>query len=324
MTGGWREELDEAFPGRIRRDAPLAPLTTYRIGGPADALFEPASADDVQRALAIARRRGVPWTVLGLGSNVLVPDAGLRGLVLRMGRAMAVVERAGSRWQVGAGLPTPLLARRTAADGMAGVHRLVGVPGTVGGGVYMNAGAHGQDFRQVVRRVTLVNANGDVEERPGTSVPWTYRSSGLGPVVVLAATIELEDADPSRLQEEIDDNLRWRRAGTPFNEPCCGSVFRNPGSSQGGEETRGRGGRESRTAGQLIDAAGMKGFRVGGAEVSRVHANYIVNTGGATAVDVLGVIAAVRKRVMDEFGVELELEARVLENREPSAVSRQP
>jgi len=172
--------------------------------------------------------------------------------------------------------------------------------------------------------VTLVNANGDVEERPGTSVPWTYRSSGLGPVVVLAATIELEDADPSRLQEEIDDNLRWRRAGTPFNEPCCGSVFRNPGSSQGGEETRGRGGRESRTAGQLIDAAGMKGFRVGGAEVSRVHANYIVNTGGATAVDVLGVIAAVRKRVMDEFGVELELEARVLENREPSAVSRQP
>jgi UDP-N-acetylmuramate dehydrogenase len=324
MTGGWREELDEAFAGRIRRDAPLAPLTTYRIGGPADALFEPASADDVQRALAIARRRGVPWTVLGLGSNVLAPDAGLRGLVLRMGRAMAAVERAGSLWQVGAGLPTPLLARRTAAEGMAGVHRLVGVPGTVGGGVYMNAGAHGQDFRQVVRRVTLVNANGEVEERPGTSVPWAYRSSGLGPVVVLAATIELEDADPDRLKAEVDDNLQWRRAGTPFNEPCCGSVFRNPGSPPGEDGKRGRGGRELRTAGQLIDAAGMKGFRVGGAEVSRVHANYIVNTGGATAADVLGVIAAVRKRVFDEFGVELELEVRVLENREPSAASRQP
>jgi UDP-N-acetylmuramate dehydrogenase len=302
MTAGWREELDEAFPGRVRRDAPLAPFTTYRIGGPADALFEPGSAEDVQQALAVARRDGVPWMVLGLGSNVLLADTGWRGLVLRMGRAMAAVERAGGLWHVGAGLPTPLLARRSAAEGMAGVHRLVGVPGTVGGGVYMNAGAHGQEFRQVVRRVTLVNAAGDVEERDGTGVPWTYRSSGLGAVVVLGATMELEDADPGRLRAEIDDNLRWRKAGTPFNEPCCGSVFRNPPAAVG----------ETRTAGQLIDAAGMKGFRVGGAEVSRLHANYIVNTGGATAADVLAVIEAVRERVMGEFGVDLKLEVKVI------------
>lgn len=307
MTAGWRKELDEAFPGRIRRDAPLAPFTTYRIGGPADALFEPGSAEDVQQALAVARRDGVPWMVLGLGSNVLVADTGWRGLVLRMGRAMAAVERAGVLWQVGAGLPTPLLARRSAAEGAAGVHRLVGVPGTVGGGVYMNAGAHGQEFRQVVRRLTLVNAAGEVEERAGTAVPWTYRSSGLGNVVVLGATIELEEADPDRLKAEIEDNLRWRKAGTPFSEPCCGSVFRNPpGAGRGG----GKG--ETRTAGQLIDAAGMKGFRVGGAEVSRVHANYIVNTGGATAAEVMAVIDAVRGRVSDRFGVGLELEVRLV------------
>jgi len=320
MTAGWREELDAAFPGRVRRDAPLAPLTTYRIGGPAEALFEPASAEEVRGAMAVARRHGVPWTVLGLGSNVLIADAGLRGLVLRIGRSMAAVERSRSTWRVGAGLPTPLLARRTAAEGAAGVHRLVGVPGTVGGGVFMNAGAHGQEFRQVVRRVTLVSGEGIVEQREAATVPWSYRSSGLGSVVVLAATIELEDADPDRLKAEIDDNLRWRRAGTPFNEPCCGSVFRNPpgaGTDQirGGRGGRGRGEGGPRTAGQLIDAAGMKGFRMGGAEVSRVHANYIVNTGGATAADVLGVIDTVRNRVADESGVELELEVRVLGNR---------
>jgi UDP-N-acetylmuramate dehydrogenase len=330
MTAGWREELDAAFPGRIRRDAPLAPLTTYRIGGPADALFEPASAEDVQRALAVAHRHGVPWLVLGLGSNVLVADAGWRGLVLRMGRALAAVEPAGALWRVGAGLPTPLLARRTAAEGMAGVHRLVGVPGTVGGGVYMNAGAHGQEFRHVIRRVTLVNAAGEVEDRAGAAVPWAYRSSGLGNVVVLGATIELEEADPERLRAEIEDNLRWRKQGTPFSEPCCGSVFRNPGPGPGAAGQRGsegsegrnagatgqRGGgetdRERRTAGQLIDAAGIKGFRVGGAEVSRVHANYIVNTGGATAADVMAVIDAVRQRVSDWFGVELELEVKLV------------
>ena len=306
MTAGWREELDAAFPGRIRRDAPLAPFTTYRIGGPADALFEPGSAEDVQQALAVVRRDGVPWMVLGLGSNVLVADAGWRGLVLRMGRAMAAVERDGALWQVGAGLPTPLLARRSAAEGAGGVHRLVGVPGTVGGGVYMNAGAHGQEFRQVVRQVTLVNAAGAVEERAGAAVPWAYRSSGLGGVVVLGATIELEEADPDRLKAEIEDNLRWRKTGTPFNEPCCGSVFRNPpGAGKG----------EARTAGQLIHACGMKGFRVGGAEVSRVHANYIVNVGGATAADVRAVIDAVRRRVNDEFGVGLELEVKVTEDR---------
>jgi UDP-N-acetylmuramate dehydrogenase len=347
MTAGWRDALDAAFPGRIRREAPLAPFTTYRIGGPADALFEPASAEEVQRALAVARGHGVPWLVLGLGSNVLVADAGVRGLVLRMGRALAAVERMGALWLVGAGLPTPLFARRTATEGMAGVHRLVGVPGTVGGGVYMNAGAHAQEFRQVVRRVTLVNADGDVEDRAGDAIPWAYRSSGLGPVVVLGAAIELEEADPVRLRAEVEDNLRWRKEGTPFSEPCCGSVFRNPGPEPGAAGQRGRNDRaagqrgrndraagqrgrndgaagqrgsgetggELRTAGQLIDAAGMKGFRVGGAEVSPVHANYIVNTGGASASDVMAVIDAVRARVRDEFGVELELEVKIIESR---------
>ena len=314
MTRGWISHLERALPGKVQRDVPLAPLTTYRIGGPADALFEPEAADDVRHALEIVRSHDVPWLVLGLGSNMLVSDAGWRGLVLRMAKPLARLEPHDGRWRVGAGFPTPLLARRSAAEGFAGVHRLVGVPGTVGGGVYMNAGAHGQEFRQVVRRVTLVSAQGHLEERHADAIAWTYRSSGLGSVVVLEAELELEPADPARLKVEIEEHLRWRKAGTPFNEPCCGSVFRNPVWPTSDGEKRGREGRDEgpRTAGQLIEAVGMKGFRVGGAEVSHLHANYIVNTGGATAGDVLAVIDAVRGRVEDEFGVVLELEVRVV------------
>lgn len=309
--------LAERVRGEVRFGEPLAGYTTYRIGGPAAALVRPRDADDVVAALAFARDAERPWMALGLGSNVLVRDAGFPGLVLVIGRNLAEAEAdwQGQEgvWRVGAGLPTPLLARRTAEAGVGGVHRLVGVPGTVGGGVYMNAGAHGQEFRDVVREVDLVTADGEVTSRPGGDVSWEYRASNLGDVVVLSATVALSPADPTRLQAEIREHFRWRKEGTPFNEPCCGSVFRNPGapgpaSGSGG----GEGGRALRTAGQLIDAAGMKGFRIGGAEVSRMHANYIVNTGGATADDVLRVIEAVRARVEERFGVVLQREVKIV------------
>jgi UDP-N-acetylmuramate dehydrogenase len=320
MTPTWVAELERAFPGQVCLGEALAPHTTYRIGGPADALFEPASAAEVSRALTVVQRHGVPWFALGLGSNVLVSDLGFRGLVLRIGKRLSDVWQSGETWEVGAGVPTPLLARQTAAAGLAGVHRLVGIPGTVGGGVYMNAGAHGQEYRQVVQSLVLVTADGSVEERTGATVPWRYRSSGLGPVVVLSARVMLVPEDPHRLRTEVDELLHWRKAGTPFNEPCCGSVFRNPAWSVDGtrapDHSEKRGGdEEPRTAGQLIEAAGMKGFRIGGAEVSRLHANYIVNTGDATADDVRRVIAAVRERVQREFGVGLELEVKIIDGR---------
>lgn len=306
MTAGLAGELARVVHGRVRADVPLAGLTTYRIGGPAAVLVEPSEADDVIRALEVIRAAGSRWLAIGLGSNMLVADAGFPGVVLRIGRGLDAVEIRGAVWRVGAGLPTPLLARRSAESGWSGVHRLVGVPGTVGGGVFMNAGAHGQEFRDVVRRVQLVGADGRLEERDGAGIPWRYRSAGLEDVVVLGAELALEPADPRRLRAEIKTHFNWRKVGTPFNEPCCGSVFRNPGAGgQGGSGAE-------RTAGQLIDAAGFKGFRIGGAQVSPVHANYIVNVGGATAADVLGVIEAVRERVRREFGVELELEVKLV------------
>lgn len=310
--------LARRLRGRVRFDVPLSTCTTYRIGGPAAALVEPANAADVAAALAFARETGTRWLALGLGSNVLVADRGFDGVVLRVVKGQDGVEQGlggdPGRWRVGAGLPTPLLAKRTAKAGLAGVHRLVGVPGAVGGGVFMNAGAHGQEFRQVTRRVHVVDAaTGEAGWLDAASLPWAYRTSGIANAVVIEAEIELAPGDPETLAADIAQHFRWRKEGTPFDEPCCGSVFRNPTAPPARPAAGAAGGRGFPTAGRLIDACGLKGFRIGGAEVSRTHANYITNVGDATAADVLAVIDAVRKRVLAESGLELELEVKVIE-----------
>ncbi len=307
MTTTALRELASRIRGEVLLDEPLAGHTTYRIGGPAAAMVLPSTSEDVVHALVFAAETGTRWLALGLGSNVLISDRGFDGIVIRLGKGLDAVQHGAdgdvTRWTVGAGVPTPLLARQTAKAGLAGVHRLIGVPGTVGGGVFMNAGAHGQDFSQVTLGVELVAPDGTVGSLPGAEVPWEYRSSGLHGSVVIGATLQLTPADPKQLHEEIEQHLRWRKAGTPFNEPCCGSVFRNPAAATA----------ESRTAGQLIDGLGLKGHRVGGAQVSPKHANYIVNSGDATAGDVLALIEQVREKVFAEYGVELQLEVQVIE-----------
>ncbi|MDH3290818.1 MAG: UDP-N-acetylmuramate dehydrogenase [Gemmatimonadota bacterium] len=304
-----QRELASRIAGQLRFDEPLAAYTTYRIGGPASAIVFPSCENDVVESVRFAARNGYRWFALGLGSNILVSDAGFDGLVIRFGKGLDPLETEvngdQARWRAGAGLPTPLLARRSAKAGLAGVHRLVGVPGTVGGGVFMNAGAHGQDFGSVVTEVELIGGDGRQRVVTGSEVPWRYRGSGLEGSLVLSATLQLDPADPIELEKEVQQHFGWRKAGTPFNEPCCGSVFRNPPA----ESLPADG---PRTAGQLIDSLGLKGFRVGGAEVSRKHANYVVNVGAATASDVLSVISAVRERVHQEYGLELVLEVQVV------------
>ncbi len=309
MKSGVLDELAARLRCEIRFDEPLSEYTTYRIGGPAAAMVFPRSAEDVAEVVRLARETGMPYLVLGLGSNVLIADRGFDGIVVRIGKGMDRLEREGEGtvWRVGAGLPTPLLARRTAAAGQAGMHLLIGVPGTVGGGVFMNAGAHGQEFGRVVKEVRVVDSAGECRWLKGEEIAWRYRGSGLDSKVVVEAVIELQPRDFRELREEVSWHLRWRKAGTPFTQPCCGSVFRNPALAGVSSEAARR-----KTAGQLIDAAGMKGFTVGRAQVSPKHANYIVNLGGATASDVLAVIDAVRERVLKSFGIELELEVKVI------------
>jgi len=287
----------DALAGAYRENEPLGRHTTYRIGGPARHHFTPASIEAVVGALARAREHGVPWLVLGLGSNVLIRDGGWPGLVIKIGKGLDQLSHRVGTWKAGGGLPIPLLARRTAEEGFAGIHRLIGVPGSVGGGVYMNAGAHGNDFASVLVSATVVQPGGTVAEVPRSKIPFTYRRSGLGEGIVLGCVLKLDKDDPARLKTEIAELLRRRKAGTPFDQPCCGSVFKNPTES---------------TAGRLIDQCGLKGRKLGGAEISRLHANYIVNKGNASADDVLKLIDIARTAVFKEFGVELELEVKVL------------
>ncbi len=291
--------------GEVRVDEPLARYSTYRIGGPATVLL-PAGADDVGAALRAAAAAGVPWFAVGLGSNILLPDEGLDALVIRMGKGLDRLEQAGERWTVGAGLPAPLAARRTAAAGWFGLHKFVGVPGTAGGGVFMNAGCHGAEWSDFVESVLAVDASGQDQVLSRAEIPFAYRQSGLAGRVVLEATVRLRPEDPVVIEAELAELFRWRSEGTPFNQPCCGSVFRNPGGASWHRE----GG--PRTAGQLIEAAGLKGYRVGGAEISTKHANYFVNTGGASAADVRALIVHAQSVVRERFGADLETEVKLI------------
>jgi UDP-N-acetylmuramate dehydrogenase len=292
--------------GEVREAEPLGRYSTYRIGGPSTVLI-PQGPEDVCTALRTATEQGVAWFALGLGSNLLLPDEGLEALVIRLGKGLDRLEHlAGGRWRAGAGLPQPLAARRTSEAGYAGLHRFVGVPGTVGGGVYMNAGCHGGDWAGVVASVTVTNARGETRVLARNEVPFAYRRSGLDGHIVLETVVQLEETDPSKIQDEVAELFRWRQEGTPFNQPCCGSVFKNP---DGPSWQRSDG---PRTAGQLLEAAGLKGTRVGGAEVSGMHANYFVNTGGATAADVRRLIAQAREAVQRQFGVALETEVKIV------------
>lgn len=292
--------------GEVREREPLARYSTYRIGGPATVLLA-ARPEDVAAALRLSVESGVPWFAIGLGSNLLFPDAGMDALVIRLGKGLDRLEHlGGGRWRAGAGLPQPIAARKTSESGFAGLHRFVGVPGAVGGGVYMNAGCHGGDWAGVVESVTVVDVQGRATVLPRAEVPFSYRRSGLEGRVVLETVVQLEATDPPEIQAEVAELFRWRQEGTPFNQPCCGSVFKNPGGPSW-QKAEG-----PRTAGQLIEAAGLKGTRAGGAEVSAMHANYFVNTGSATAQDVRELIALARRRVRERFGAELETEVKIV------------
>jgi len=285
------------FRGKLLENEPLSRYNTWRIGGPARYLAMPADTEDVVRALELAQDRGLPWLVIGLGSNMLVKDGGFPGVVIRMGKGLDRFEMKGATAIVGAGMPTPILARRTAEAGFAGVERFLGVPGSVGGGIYMNAGCHGAEFAEVVTEVTVMDPRGKVKQLSRKQISFKYRSSNLEGIV-LEAKLVLGEESPAKLKELQGKLLRWRKAGTPFDQPCCGSTFINPSGTK--------------TAGMLIDECGLKGFTIGGAQVSTLHANYIINKGTATASDVLKVIDHVRKTVAKKTGITLELECKII------------
>jgi UDP-N-acetylmuramate dehydrogenase len=300
-TGTRRSDLDaleRALGNLARRDEPLGPRTTYRVGGPA-ALF--VEAGDEGELVAVARALdglGVPVLVVGRGSNLLVADAGFAGLAVALGEGFADLRVDATEVRAGAALSLPVLARRTAAAGLTGLEWAVGVPGSVGGAVRMNAGGHGSDTAATLTAYRYVDLrSGSVHAEEAARLEFAYRHSAVTSTdVVTEATFGLETGDPAAGSATIAEIVRWRRANQPGGSNA-GSVFTNPPGD---------------SAGRLIDACGLKGRRVGSAEVSTRHANFIQADEGGSADDVARLMEEVRTAVAGATGVELETEVRMV------------
>ncbi len=295
-----RAALARALPPRLRArlrfDEPLAPHTTWRIGGPADVWVEVHAIRELAAFLRAARTEHVAVRILGAGSNVLVADEGAAGAILALGGDFerVVLERAGARvlrLAVGAGVKLTAFARRISNEGWAGLEFAVGIPSTVGGALVMNAGAHGSEMRGVVRWAELVAASGERSRVDAADLEFGYRRTRLPRgAVVTRVGIALHRDDPSAIRGRVRAHLDYRRTTQPLTEPSCGSVFVNPAGG---------------SAGRLVEEAGLKGRRVGGASISTKHANFIVNEGNATAADVVALIREARNQVRARTGIDL-------------------
>jgi UDP-N-acetylmuramate dehydrogenase len=299
LTADDRAQLSARFGERVAFDAPLAPFTWWRIGGPADALVHVESDADAAFVLRLCFKRRLPWFVLGLGSNVLVGDGGIRGLVLRLGgsfSALSVVdEGAAVVVRAGASAQMALLTAQAATKGALGVDSLAGIPGSVGGALFMNAGTD-REIGEFVREVWVHTPT--KPDAHAVSVQYYYRHTTLSrDAIVARVTLAFERGDPAAVRATLQERLVRRKQTQPVGLPNAGSCFRNPPGAK---------------AGALIEAAGAKGWRCGGAEVSQLHANFIVNTAGATACDVTTLLARVRRAVHDACDVDLQLEVHLV------------
>ena len=291
-------ELREALAGiALREHAPMAAFTTLRLGGPADLLAEPASPEELRRCLTAARAAGVPVTVIGRGSNLLVRDGGIRGLVIRT-TGMKGLRLSGSRIEAQAGATLYEAARLAAHEGLAGLAFAAGIPGTVGGGVLMNAGAYGGELCQVTERVEGFSLSGEPFAYAGAEMGFGYRTSRLQHEdgIVTSVTFALTPGEPAAIEAQMAELQRRRVEKQPLNQPSAGSTFKRP---------------EGYFAAALIDQCGLKGFTLGGAAVSEKHAGFLVNLGG-TAADFETLMAEVSRIVKEKTGVTLEPEVRIL------------
>ena len=294
--------LHELFPS-AKANEPLRRYTAWKIGGPADALLEPGSVEELIGAVEKARENDVPVTLLGGGTNVLVLDGGIRGLTIRLARSLANVEIEGNGVVADAGVLCPVLANATAAKGLEGLEFATGIPGTVGGAVYMNAGAYGGETKDVLDWADVYRPEeGEVVRMANADLEFRYRGSVLHEHpgwTVLRAGYTLVPGDAEELKARIKEFRKRRMTGSP-NKPSCGSTFKRPGNDY---------------PGRVIEAAGLKGTRIGQLEISPDHANYFVNHGGGTAEDALKLMDLAKETVREKLGIELEPEVKILGER---------
>ena len=286
-------------------DVPLGPLTTLRVGGPADRLATPRTRDELLAALALARDADVPLFVLGNGSDLVVADAGMRGLVVRnRARGLSID---GERLRADSGAPMAMLVKRCTVEGLTGLEFGISIPGSLGGAVWANAGAHGGEMRDVIERVEILDEGGS-RFLEGADCAFGYRESRFkhSREVVLGASIVLQQGDSGEIAARVAANQAQRKATQPLAEQNAGSVFRNPPGDH---------------AGRLIEAAGLKGFRLGSAQVSTLHANFMLSDAGGRAADVRALGEHVRSVVAHRFGVELQFEIEFVGDWAPEGVA---
>ncbi|MGE6538260.1 UDP-N-acetylmuramate dehydrogenase [Bacillus luti] len=293
-------ELIKANVGRVLVNEPLARYTTMKIGGPADILIVPKHVTSIEKTLQLVKQYKTKWTVIGRGSNLLVSDKGIEGVVIRLGEGLDHLEVENHRVRVGGGYPLIKLSTLLSRQGLAGLEFASGIPGSVGGAVYMNAGAHKSDISNVLSKALILFENGTIEWLMNREMEFSYRTSVLQtkrPGIVLEAEFHLQVGEREEIVRSMQKNKDYRRETQPWNHPCAGSVFRNPLPD---------------FAGNLVEKAGLRGYRIGGAQISEMHGNFIVNTGGASAQDVLSLIALIKHTIKEKFGIDMHTEVEII------------
>ncbi|MNI28194.1 UDP-N-acetylenolpyruvoylglucosamine reductase [compost metagenome] len=288
----WISKLSQYEVGTVWLNEPMSKYTTWKIGGPADALIVPENKLQLSNLIRLLHEEQVPWMMVGKGSNMLVSDQGVRGAVIKLGQELEQIKFEGTEVNAGGGASFVRLSIMAGKQGMTGLEFAGGIPGTVGGAVYMNAGAHGSDVSHIFKSAEIVLETGELVTYTAEDMAFAYRHSILHDQrgIVAEAQFSLKEGDRLEIAAAMAAYKDRRRKTQPLQQPCAGSVFRNP---QGDHAAR------------LIEAAGLKGQRVGGAEVSTLHANFIVNTGQATAEDVLTLMEHIKDTIALKFEIAL-------------------
>ena len=288
VTAGLRAE--------VHFKASLKEWTSFRIGGPADVLVVPHDLDDLCRLLRQARAAKMPLFVIG-GTNVLIRDGGIRGIVVSLSKLKAIVDEPDSVLYAEGGVTMPVLLQHSISRSLSGLEWAAGIPGTVAGCVVMNAGTRLGEMKDAVKAVRIVSPSGTLKDVPASAIPFSYRRARMPRGIVAGVWLQLTPGVKDKIRTTVKDYLRYRKDTQPLTMPNAGCAFKNP---------------QPEAAGQLIEAAGLKGFRIGDAQVSEKHANFIVNRGDASADDVMKLIAQVRRTVKEQAGVKLQLELKIV------------
>lgn len=282
-------------------DEPMAKHTSFKIGGPADVFIKVDNIEELKETVDLSKKNQIPLTIIGNGSNLLVTDKGIRGITAKLNLKDIEIKNENNKQiiKVEAGVPVGLLAQKLLKEEITGFEELSGIPGTIGGAVIMNAGAHGKELKDILKKVTAMDYNGNIHEFTNEECQFSYRNSRFQKekYIILQATLELEKGNAKEIKEKMDEYMQFRKEKQPIEYPNAGSTFKR--------------GEDFVTA-KLIDEAGLKGYKVGGAQVSEKHAGFIVNVDNATAKDVIELTDYIKEKIEEKFGKKINLEIQII------------